>query len=68
MVSGVGAHIVYIAIFGAGLIYLLGRVGEPRRIGRGLLLVTAAMLLHVAWDTAPAVAGGSVSRGHARNR
>ncbi|MBV9352047.1 MAG: PrsW family intramembrane metalloprotease, partial [Mycobacterium sp.] len=34
MVSGVGAHIVYSAIFCAGLIYLLGRPAEPRRIGR----------------------------------
>ena len=59
MVSGVGAHIVYSAIFGAGLIYLLGRPAEPRRVGRGLLLVVTAMLLHGAWDTATAVAGRS---------
>jgi protease PrsW len=59
MVSGVGAHIVYSAIFGAGLIYLLGRPGEPRRLGRGLLLVVTAMLLHGAWDTSTAVAGRS---------
>jgi RsiW-degrading membrane proteinase PrsW (M82 family) len=60
MVSGVGAHIVYSAIFGAGLIYLIGRPAEPRRVGRGLLLVVTAMLLHGAWDTATAVAGRSV--------
>ncbi len=59
MVSGVGAHIVYSAIFGAGLIYLLGRPAEPRRIGRGLLLVATAMLLHGAWDTATAMGGVS---------
>jgi protease PrsW len=59
MVSGVGAHIVYSAIFGAGLIYLLGRPAEPRRIGRGLLLVVTAMLLHGAWDTATTVTGRS---------
>ena len=59
MVSGVGAHIVYSAIFCAGLIYLLGRPAEPRRIGRGLLLVAAAMLLHGAWDTLTAIAGPS---------
>ncbi|MGO9154634.1 PrsW family intramembrane metalloprotease [Mycobacterium sp.] len=57
MVSGVGAHIVYSAIFCAGLIYLLGRPAEPRRIGRGLLLMVAAMLLHGAWDTMTAFAG-----------
>ncbi len=59
MVSGVGAHIVYSAIFGAGLIYLLGRPAEPRRLGRGLLLVSTAMLLHGAWDTATAIGGVS---------
>ncbi|HKI42852.1 MAG TPA: PrsW family intramembrane metalloprotease, partial [Mycobacterium sp.] len=30
---------------------------EPRRIGRGLLLMVAAMLLHGAWDTMTAFAG-----------
>lgn len=59
MVSGVAAHIVYSAIFCAGLIYLLGRPAEPRRIGRGLLLMATAMLLHGTWDTLPAIAGPS---------
>ena len=57
MVSGVAAHILYSAIFCAGLIYLLGRPAEPRRVGRGLLLVTTAMLLHGIWDSLGAVAG-----------
>jgi protease PrsW len=59
MVTGVGAHIVYSAIFGAGLIYLLGRPAAPRRVGRGLLLIATAMLLHGAWDSAAAVPGAS---------
>ena len=59
MVSGVAAHIVYSAIFGAGLIYLLGRPAEPRRIERGLLLMATAMLLHGAWDTLASIAGRS---------
>jgi RsiW-degrading membrane proteinase PrsW (M82 family) len=57
MISGVGAHIVYSAIFCAGLIYLLGRPAEPRRIVRGLVLTATAMLLHGAWDTMTAFAG-----------
>jgi len=57
MVSGVATHIAYSAIFCAGLIYLLGRPAEPRRIGRGLLLVATPMLLHGIWDTLPAIAG-----------
>jgi hypothetical protein len=57
MVSGVGAHIVYSAIFCAGLVYLLGRPAEPRRVVRGLALMLTAMVLHGAWDSTPALAG-----------
>ena len=60
MVSGVAAHIVYSAIFCAGLIYLLGRPAEPRRVGRGLLLMAIPMLLHGTWDSLAAIAGPSV--------
>jgi RsiW-degrading membrane proteinase PrsW (M82 family) len=59
MLSGVAAHILYSAIFGAGLVYLLGRPAEPRRVGRGLLLVATAMLLHGVWDSLGALAGPS---------
>ena len=51
MVSGVASHILMSAIFCAGLIYLLGRPAQPRRVGRGLLLVATAMLLHGIWDS-----------------
>lgn len=59
MVSGVAAHILYTAIFGAGLVYLLGRPAEPRNIGRGLLLIAIPMLLHGTWDSLGAIAGPS---------
>jgi protease PrsW len=59
MVSGVAAHILYSAIFGAGLVYLLGRPAEPRKVGRGLLLVAIPMLLHGTWDSLGAIAGPS---------
>jgi hypothetical protein len=59
MVSGVAAHILYSAIFGAGLIYLLGRPAEPRKVGRGLLLIAIPMLLHGTWDSVGTVAGPS---------
>ncbi|BBX48767.1 PrsW family intramembrane metalloprotease [Mycobacterium cookii] len=57
MVSGVAAHILYSAIFCAGIVYLLGRPAEPRRIGRGLLLIAIPMLLHGTWDSIAALAG-----------
>ncbi|WP_422747810.1 PrsW family intramembrane metalloprotease [Mycobacterium sp. WMMD1722] len=61
MAFGVAAHILYSAIFCAGLVYLLGRPAEPRRVGRGLLLMVIAMLLHGVWDAVDAIAGGSPS-------
>jgi RsiW-degrading membrane proteinase PrsW (M82 family) len=57
MVSGVAAHILYSAIFCAGLVYLLGRPAEPRKVGRGLLLVATPMLLHGIWDSLASIAG-----------
>lgn len=57
MLTGVAAHILYSAIFCAGLVYLIGRPGEPRRIGRGLVLIAIPMLLHGIWDSVAAVAG-----------
>jgi protease PrsW len=59
MVSGVAAHILYSAIFCAGVVYLLGRPAERRRIGRGLLLVATPMLLHGVWDSLAGIAGSS---------
>jgi RsiW-degrading membrane proteinase PrsW (M82 family) len=59
MVSGVAAHILYSAIFCAGVVYLLGRPAEPRKVGRGLLLVATPMLLHGIWDSLGSIAGPS---------
>ncbi|MFD6512716.1 PrsW family intramembrane metalloprotease [Rhodococcus sp. NPDC060176] len=58
MVFGVAAHTLYSAIFCTGLVYLLGRPAEPRRVGRGLALMASAMLLHGLWDSAGALAQG----------
>jgi RsiW-degrading membrane proteinase PrsW (M82 family) len=57
MLTGVAAHILYSAIFGAGVIYLLGRPAEPRKIARGLILILIPMLLHGCWDSVDAIAG-----------
>lgn len=50
VVVGVTSHWTYSAIFCAGVIYLIGRPDEPRRIGRGLFLMLSAMALHGLWD------------------
>ncbi|EME20470.1 PrsW family intramembrane metalloprotease [Rhodococcus triatomae] len=56
---GIAAHILYSAVFCAGLVYLLGRPAEPRRVGRGLALMAAAMLLHGVWDSMAALVRGN---------
>lgn len=60
MVFGVTAHILYSAVFCAGLVYLLGRPAEPRRVGRGLALMASAMVLHGLWDSMGAISGGNL--------
>jgi RsiW-degrading membrane proteinase PrsW (M82 family) len=57
VVFGITSHWMYSAIFCAGLIYLIGRPDEPRRIGRGLLLMLSAMALHGLWDASVGLAG-----------
>ncbi|MCK5756687.1 MAG: PrsW family intramembrane metalloprotease [Mycobacterium sp.] len=59
LISGVAAHILYSAIFCAGIIYLLGRPAEPRRIGRGIILILIPVLLHGLWDGTQAIAGAN---------
>ncbi|OZF03180.1 PrsW family intramembrane metalloprotease [Rhodococcoides fascians] len=56
MVTGLSGHIAYSAIFGAGVVYLLGRrPGEPRNLARGLGLIVLAMLMHGVWDSMSAL-------------
>ena len=56
-VTGIPSHALYTALFGAGLIYVLGTSAQPRRLGRGLALIAAAMVLHGVWDSAAAIGG-----------
>jgi protease PrsW len=57
-VTGVVSHALSHALFAAGLIYLIGTVAQPRRIGRGIALVLAAMIVHGVWDGAAALGQG----------
>lgn len=57
--TGVASHALYTALFAAGLIYLIGTAAQPRRVGRGIALVVAPMLLHGIWDSMAALSGGS---------
>ncbi|KAA1425155.1 PrsW family intramembrane metalloprotease [Mumia zhuanghuii] len=57
--SDLVSHPLFTALFGAGLIYLVGSRVQPRRVGRGLLLVFSAMAIHGVWDGMPALARGN---------
>ena len=58
--TGIASHAMYTAIFAAGIIYLIGTPAQPRRVGRGLLLMVAVMLIHGFWDSMLGLAAGSV--------
>lgn len=55
IITGLSGHIAFSALFGAGLVYLIGRRGEPRSVVRGLALMGLAMLLHGIWDAQSAL-------------
>ncbi|MFD4439970.1 PrsW family intramembrane metalloprotease [Nocardia sp. NPDC058519] len=59
VITGATGHLLYTAIFCAGLVYLLGRPAEPRKIARGIGLIAIAMLLHGFWDSMGNLAGDS---------
>lgn len=59
LATGFSSHIVYSAIFGAGIVYLIGTKAQPRRLGLGLLLCLTSMTLHGTWDSTLALAGGN---------
>ncbi|WP_370617167.1 PrsW family intramembrane metalloprotease [Mumia qirimensis] len=56
-VAGIPSHALYTALFCAGLVYLIGTVAQPRRIGRGIALIAASMLAHGIWDSMSALSG-----------
>ncbi|MGV0771760.1 PrsW family glutamic-type intramembrane protease [Mycobacterium syngnathidarum] len=60
LVVGAGAHIVFSAIFCAGLVYLVGRPAQPRQVGRGLGLMGTAVLLHALWNAHSSIGGSDV--------
>jgi RsiW-degrading membrane proteinase PrsW (M82 family) len=55
--ASIPSHWMYTAVFGAGLVWFIGRPAVParRRLGVGLML--AAMLMHGLWDASGAIAG-----------
>jgi RsiW-degrading membrane proteinase PrsW (M82 family) len=56
-ITGIPSHALYTALFGAGVIYALGTTAQPRRLGRGILLMLSAIVIHGVWDSASAIGG-----------
>ena len=58
--ASIPSHWMYTAIFGAGLIWFIGRPDVPARRGLGAGLMLTAMLMHGLWDASAAIAGDSI--------
>ncbi|GLY26319.1 PrsW family intramembrane metalloprotease [Micromonospora sp. NBRC 101691] len=52
--TGLVGHVLFSAVFCAGLMWLIGR-GDPGHRVRGLLLMLAAMAAHSGWDNLGAI-------------
>lgn len=59
LATGFTSHIAYAAIFGAGVVLIVGTVAQRRRVGLGLALCATSMLLHFGWDSTVALSGGN---------
>ena len=57
--ASIPSHWMYTGVFGAGLIWFLGRPDVPARKGLGAGLMLTAMLMHGLWDAGAAIAGDS---------
>jgi RsiW-degrading membrane proteinase PrsW (M82 family) len=58
--ASIPSHWMYTAIFGAGLIWFVGRPQVPARRGLGASLMLLAMLMHGLWDAIGAIGGDGV--------
>ncbi|XVV10261.1 PrsW family intramembrane metalloprotease [Actinoplanes sp. CA-131856] len=58
LLTGFSSHILYSAIAGAGVVYIVGTVAQRRRPGLGIGLILTAMVLHGLWDANVGLSGG----------
>jgi RsiW-degrading membrane proteinase PrsW (M82 family) len=58
--ASIPSHWMFSGIFGAGLVWFIGRPEVPARKGLGAGLMLTAMLMHGLWNASSAIAGGSV--------
>ena len=55
VLTGWYSHALYTALFCMGIVWLVGRPQEPRRVRRGVLLIALAVLGHASLDAVTAV-------------
>ncbi|HEU4702309.1 MAG TPA: PrsW family intramembrane metalloprotease, partial [Conexibacter sp.] len=58
--SSIPSHWMFTAIFGAGLVWFIGRPDVPSRKGVGVGLMLTAVLMHGLWNASGAIANNSV--------
>jgi len=58
--ASIPSHWMYTGVFGAGLIWFIGRPDVPARKTLGVGLMLTAMLMHGLWDASAAIAGDNV--------
>jgi protease PrsW len=59
--ASIPSHWMYTGVFGAGLVWFIGRPDVPARKGLGAGLMVTAMLMHGLWDASAAIAGDNVT-------
>jgi RsiW-degrading membrane proteinase PrsW (M82 family) len=57
--ASIPSHWMYSGVFGAGMIWFIGRPDVPARKGLGAGLMLTAMLMHGLWNASGAIAGNS---------
>jgi RsiW-degrading membrane proteinase PrsW (M82 family) len=57
--ASIPSHWMFTGIFGAGLVWFVGRPEVPARKGLGAGLMLTAMLMHGLWDASSAIGGNS---------
>ena len=58
--ASIPSHWMFTAIFGAGLVWFIGRPDVPARKGVGAGLMLTAVLMHGLWNASGAIGGSSV--------
>ena len=57
--ASIPSHWMFSGIFGAGLVWFIGRPEVPARKGLGAALMLTAMLMHGLWNASSAIGGDS---------